>query len=149
MRRVLGLLKGHPLVSFALSAVAVLIVWFAVTNWLDDLTAWWPWSDESKLERAETRAETATSNASARTLEVEGEREQAQRIDTYHRQVIEVRDFTARAETEARSATDAEEPLAAGLADSLGEHQRRLCLASPGVCRAAAPGPPNGSDHAL
>jgi len=100
-----------------------------------------------RLKDANARADREASNGVARGLEVEGEREQAERVDTYHTQVIEVRDFTARAETEARSAPDANDPLPDP--DSLGEHQRRLCLARPGVCRPAPAEPASSGDGAL
>lgn len=139
--------KANPLVSFALSAAAILIVWFALANWLDDMTAWLPWSDESRLERKTDRADTAESDAAARGLEVEGEREQAARVDTFHRQVVEIHTITAEAVSQARSAQDANDPLPG--ADSLLVHQRRLCDASPRVCGSAAPGPPDSGGDAL
>ena len=105
--------------------------------------------DQRTIDHLTTDRDQEASNGIARGLEVEGEREQAARVDTYHTQVIEVRDFTARAETEARSAPDASDPLPADLAGGLGEHQRRLCLARPGVCGAASPVPASGRDPAL
>lgn len=100
--------------------------------------------DHRKIDRLTTERDREASNGIARGLEVEGEREQAARVDTYHTQVIEVRDFTARAETEARSAPDANDPLPADRARRLAAHDRRLCDTRPGACPAAAPVDPNG-----
>lgn len=96
-----------------------------------------------RAERAEARADYSEADAAARSLEVEGEREQAARVDTYHTQVIEVRDFTARAEAEARSAPDANEPLPADRAARLGDHDRELCRLAPASC---APGAADAGD---
>lgn len=142
--RIRDFLSGNPLASFALSAAALLLVWFAVTNWLDDLTAWLPWSDESKLERAETRANTAESGLSARALEVEGERDQAERVETFHRQVVEIHTITAEAVSQARSAPDANEPLPADRAARLGASDGQLCALAPRSC--ATPTAPVAGD---
>lgn len=100
-------------------------------------------------DRLERRAATAESDASARTLEVGGERDQAQRVETYHTQVIEVRDVTARAETEARSAPDANDPLPADRAARIERNTDSLCDARPAVCGAAPSEPSGRSDDAL
>lgn len=134
-------------IRWAVVCIAVLIAIVLLTHFWNRMWAWLPWSAESQLERAKVEATTAKSDAIARSLEVEGEREQAARVDTHHTQVIEVRDFTARAETEARSAPDAADPLPDP--DSLREHQRRLCLAAPRVCGAPASVDPDGGDAAL
>lgn len=100
-------------------------------------------------DRLERRAATAESDASARTLEVEGGGEQAQRVETYHTQVIEVRDLTARAETEARSAPDANDPLPADRAARIERNTDSLCNARPSVCVTAPADPADRSGNAL
>jgi hypothetical protein len=70
-------------------------------------------------------------------LTVEGEREQAQRVETFHTSEVVIRDLTSRAETEARSAPDADTPLDPARADRLRAHDRGLCNASPSVCAPA------------
>lgn len=99
--------------------------------------------------RLERRADSAEADASARTLEVGGERDQAQRVETYHTQVIEVRDVTARAETEARSAPDANQPLPADRAARIERNTDGLCDARPVVCGPAPADPADRSDDDL
>jgi len=93
-----------------------------------------PFTSQWRAERAENRADTAESDAAARRLEVEGGQAQAQRVETYHTQVVEVRDMTSRAETEARSAPDANEPLPADRAARIERNTDSLCDARPRVC---------------
>jgi hypothetical protein len=118
------------LIGYVLAAVLALVT---VVSFISD-----PFGIRSFFrDRQETRAETAESDASARGLEVEGERALSTRVDTYHTQVVEVRDMTARAETEARSAPDAAQPLAADRAARLARHDDGLCDTRPSVCGAA------------
>jgi hypothetical protein len=105
--------------------------------------------DRRKIESLTTERDREASNGIARGLEVEGEREQAERVETVHRQIVEVHTITAAAVSQARSAPDAEDPLADPDADSLLNHQRGLCLARPGVCGAAAPVAADDSGDAL
>lgn len=105
--------------------------------------------DARTIDRLATERETAASDSIARGLEVEGEREQAQRIDTFHRQEVVIRDFTSSAETSARSAPDANDPLDSDRASRLRGHDQRLCDAQPRVCGAAAPVDAGGGPEAL
>lgn len=118
-------------------AVVIALAAITVLSFISDpfgIRAWFQ-------ERLETRAATAERDASARGLEVEGERALSTRVDTYHTQVVEVRDMTARAETEARSAPDATQPLAADRAARLARHDDGLCDTRPSVCGAAPADP--------
>lgn len=146
LRRFFGL---APL-GWLLAALAALFVWIAVARWLDDLTAWLPWSDESKLERAETRASTAESGLSARTLEVEGERDQAQRVEAAAVRASRAAISAAEAIAEARNAPDATDHLPTDRADRLNRVDDGLCVVSPALVGCApAPVPPDGGDDAL
>ena len=142
MKRALAFLKGlHPTWWIAIACVlgSLFIAGSFLTPRIGPFT-FDPFNRQAaRIKGAEARADREASNGIARSLEVEGEREQAARVDTYHTQVIEVRDFTARAETEARSAPDANDPLPADRARRLADHDRRLCDARPGACPAAAP----------
>lgn len=139
--------------KLALIALAVIAAVAVVSHHWNRLTAWLPWSMESRLERAEDqvrdlgeRLATAEADARARAAEAEGNADQVRRVETVHRQVIELRDVTDPVIHEARSAHDASTPLHPDRADRLREHDRRLCELAPGACAgagaAAAPGRP-------
>lgn len=143
----------------ALAALAVVLAGWLVMDRLDQLTAWWPWSDESKLEKAESRIEdlegqlaTARLDAAWRGAEAEGNADQVRRVETVHTQVIEIRTATAAAETEARNIPDAETPLEPGRAGLLRGHDDRLCDQAADLpdCTAAAPaGDPGAGAEAV
>jgi hypothetical protein len=97
-----------------------------------------------RLRDAKAAEARANSDAAARGLEVQGEREQAQRIETFHRQEITIRDVTSRADTEARSDPDANEPLPTDLLDRLRRTDRRLCDVKPATCPPSPPLDPGG-----
>lgn len=125
-------------------AVAVVALALLVMNKLDQLTAWWPFSDESKLERAETRAVTAEITAITDRLSAEAAARQVERIETHTREVITLREAAATAVDEARSPPDADTPLAPDQAERLRAGHQRLCDLYAPACGpaegAAAPG---------
>ena len=136
-----GWVKALLIVGAAILAIAL------VSHQWNRLTAWWPWSAESRLERAErqvqdltTRLTTAEADAAARAAEAAGNADQVRRVETVHRQVIELRDVTDPVIHEARSAPDASTPLDPDRADRLRQHDRRLCELVPGVCAPAGSG---------
>lgn len=124
----------NPIVSLVVVGLAAITIGSFISDPFG-IRSWF--ADRVKADR-----DTYQSDAAARGLEVEGERGQAVRTETYHTQVIEVRDLTARAETEARSAYDANEPIEAGRADRLRRHDDGLCDARPSVCGPASPDAP-------
>lgn len=97
-----------------------------------------------RLRDAKANAEREAADAAARGLEVEGEREQAQRVETFHHQEITIRDVTSRADTEARSAPDANAPLPTDQLDRLRRTDRRLCDVKPSACPPSPPVDPGG-----
>lgn len=133
--------------GWALSAFVLVLCIALIAAFWNSLTAWLPWSAESQRDRAIAERDVAQSDADARGLEVEGEREQAERVETYHTQEVVIRDLTSRAQTEARSAPDANDPLTDDRADRLRSHDQRLCDARPAVCGAASPVDPDRSDE--
>lgn len=138
------------LIGYALAALALLFVVASVGRSLG--FRWDPFNLQGrKLERETVRADTAESDASARGLEAEGERDQAQRIEHYYRQEVILTDHLSRAETLARSAPDANEPLPPERAERLLASDRELCRVVPAACRrpAAAPVDSDGGDDAL
>lgn len=92
-----------------------------------------------RLAQAEARADLARSDAHARALEVEGERDARARSDRLHRQTAAVEAAVAHTLTEARSAPDANDPLAADRGERLRAHDRELCRLAPDLegCAAA------------
>lgn len=135
-----------PLAPFGwlLVAIIAVVLFVVLANGLG--FRWDPFNLAGRrAERAENRAVAAEDNAAARTLESEGQAAQLQRVETVHRQIIEVQNVTADAVTAARSAPDAETPLDPARADRLRGHDRELCGLAPalGGC-AAAPVDPDG-----
>lgn len=97
-----------------------------------------------RLRDAKAAEARANSDAAARGLEAEGEREQAQRVETFHHQEITIRDVTSRADTEARSDPDANDPLPPDQLDRLRRTDRRLCDVKPAACPPSPPLNPGG-----
>ncbi len=140
-----ALIPGWAKVLLIVAAVIVAVA--LISHHWNRLTAWMPWSVESRLERAEGQVEdlrgdlaTAAANADARATEAAANADQVRRVETVHRQVIELRDLTDPVIHEARSAPDASTPLDPDRADRLREHDRQLCEFVPGACAAAGAG---------
>lgn len=105
--------------------------------------------DRRKIENLTEERDVARSDASARGLEVEGERAQTDRVDAHTTVLIETRTITAEATAAARSAPDANDPLPSDRADRLHDADRRMCELAPAVCAAAAAGAAGGGAAAL
>jgi len=130
----------------AVAALAVLLAGWLVMDRLDQLTAWWPWSDESRLARSEAARIDAEMNAIADQLTAEAAVRQVERIETHTREVITLREAAATAVEEARSPPDADTPLDPDQAERLRAGHERLCDLYAPACAAdpadgaAAPG---------
>ena len=83
--------------------------------------------DRRQLEAAQARASRAESDAAARAAEVTGERRQAERLDRALQTVRAAEALTATALQTARTAEDAEIPLAPERAARLRAHDGELC----------------------
>lgn len=121
-------------IAYAVVCVLILAGVLAVVSFLSDpfgIKSWWN-------DRQEVRHERVESNAVARTLESEGNAAQVQRVETFHRQTITVRDLTAQSVNEARSAPDANEPIDPARFERLRAADRELCDTT-GLCAAAPP----------
>lgn len=142
----LQVFPGRPVVpgwaKLALAALAVVLAVWLVTNKLDQLTAWWPWSDESRLERAETRAVKAELSAITDRLSAEAAGRQVERIETHTREVITLREAAATAALDARRAPDAETPLDPERTERLRAADQRLCQLYAPACAGPAGGAP-------
>ena len=102
-----------------------------------------------RLDAARREVKTASAEAAARALEVEGAVAQARRVENHHQQQVAVTRATAISKAEARNAYDAERPLDPDRAARLRDHDRELCKLAPAVCHAAATDPASGSGDAL
>lgn len=127
-------------VKVVLAGLAVALAVWLVMSKLDQLTAWWPWSDESKLERAETRAVTAEITAITNRLSAEAATRQVERIEIHTREVITLREAAADAALEARRAPDADVLLDPERADRLRAADQRLCDLYAPACAGVAGG---------
>lgn len=128
--------------GWLVAGVAILIaIGFIAWSW-NNMWSWLPWSGERQLERAETRAETAESDASARRLESQGNAEQVVRTEAFGDLRIRVEATTAEAINEARSAPDADHRLLPDQLARVRGRDRELCQLSPGVCSTTAPDAP-------
>lgn len=125
------------LARVALPFVGAVVALILVVSFWNGLAANIPFTAQWRANRAEAQRDFAQADAANRSLEVEGEREQAARVETFHTSELIIRDLTSRAETEARSAPDAESPLDPARADRLRAHDRGLCLQT-GLCAAPA-----------
>jgi hypothetical protein len=105
--------------------------------------------DRRRIESLREQRDHARSDASARALEVTGERAQAERVDAYSHVLIETRTITAEASAAARSAPDANDPLPSDRADRLRDADRRMCRLAPDVCATAPADPAGGRDGLL
>ena len=138
-----GWIKMTVIALAGMAAVAV-----AAHQW-DRLWSWLPWSDERRLERVIDQRDQLAAEAAAQSAHIEALTEQARRVETVHRQVIELRDLTDPVIHEARSAHDASFPLEPDRADRLRDHDRKLCELAPGACAASAAAPAGDGDKAL
>lgn len=124
------------------TAVALVVALALIAGIWNGLWSWLPWSAEARADRAEVRADTAESDATARGLESQGNAEQVARTKAYGDIRIRVAAETAQALHQAQEAPDANDPLSDERADRLRDHDRRLCDIAPGACAAAAPDDP-------
>lgn len=105
--------------------------------------------ERRRLEAVRAEAELARRDAKARALEIEGQAEQARRVETIHQQSLAVSRITATAVAQARSAPDAHQPLDAARAARLSAHDDGLCRLSPSLCEPPAAGDPRAGHDPL
>lgn len=129
----------RKVILWGVAVVGVIVALILLANAWNGLWSFLPWSAESRLERAETARNEAQDDASARSIESQGQADQIQRIETVHRQIVTVQNATQDAITQARSAPDANNPLEPGRAVRLQSSDRMLCGYAPDLCRPAAP----------
>ncbi len=131
----------------ALIALATILLLIALTaRWWDSLTAGLPWSDESRLDRAEARLDQTRAELATRQAEVAALERQAEQTAAAHQTLTHARAVTTRATTLAETASDATDPIDPVRADRLRDADRRLCELSPDLCSGPARQPaPDGA----
>ena len=132
----------------ALIALAVMAAVAVAAHQWGRLWSWLPWSDERRLERVVDQRDQLAAETAAQAAHIEALTEQARRVETVHRQVIELRDLTDPVIDQARSAPDASILLDSDRADRLRGHDRKLCELASGAC-AVFPAPAGDGDAAL
>lgn len=126
-------LIGKATAALALLAALLLAVALAA-RWWDGLTAWLPWSDESRLDRAEVRLERLQTDLAEREAQVQALERQATATHAAHETLTEARTITARATAHAETAPDAETEIDPDRADRLRDADHRLCALQPDLC---------------
>ena len=123
---------------------AILATVALISRAWDGVTAWLPWSDESRLTRVQARLDRAETDLALREAEVAVLERQAEQTAATHETLIEARGVTVRATTLAERAPDADDPIDPARADRLRDADRRLCGLVPDLC-ARPDGPAAGA----
>lgn len=95
-----------------------------------------PFTPQWSAKRAAAKADVLEGQVSSLERAAEGQAQIGQSVEAYHTREVVIRDLTARAETEARNAPDANIPLASERGDRLRSADDRLCLSAPALCPA-------------
>ena len=93
-----------------------------------------PFTPQWSAHRAVAKAERLEGQVSILEREATGQAEIATATETFHTREIIIREGTAQAIAEARSAPDATTPLDSARADRLRAADERLCLDAPALC---------------
>lgn len=96
--------------------------------------------DARKLDRLEGQV-------SVLEREAVGQAEIAQATQTFHTREVVIRDLARQAETEARTAPDAQTPLDLDRVDRIRAADHRLCIVAPAIC--ASPDPAGSGADAV
>lgn len=140
--RMLTPLGWLALAGVAAAAFAVLAV---ATGW-----RWDPLDlQHRRLRAAEDRATLARAEAAVLQQQVQGEIDQAARVDRHHQQALAVARVTTSAVAAARNSDEDPIPLEPIRADRLRAHDDELCRLAPGVCGPAPVERAGGGDHAV
>jgi len=113
---------------------AILVAIALISRAWDGVTAWLPWSDESRLAHVEAQLDQAETDLARREAEVAALERQAEQTAAAHQTIHQARAVTARATTLAETAPDADDPIDPVRADRLRNADRRLCELAPDLC---------------
>jgi hypothetical protein len=115
------------LVGYVLAAVLALAA-------LNHFAGFLPFTPQWSARQAVAKAERLEGQVSTLEREATGQAEIAAATEVHHTRETFIREGTAQAIAEARSASDATTPLDPMRADRLRTADSRLCDASPGIC---------------
>lgn len=115
------------LIGYVLAAVLALAA-------LNHFAAYVPFTPQWSAKRAEAKADRLEGQVSTLEREATGQAEIATATEVHHTREIIIREGTAQAIAEARSAPDATTPLDSARADRLRAADERLCLDAPALC---------------
>ena len=115
------------LIGYAVAAVLALAA-------LNHFAAYVPFTPQWSAKRAEAKADRLEGQVSTLEREAAGQAEIATATEVHHTREIIIREGTAQAIAEARSAPDATTPLSDERADRLRSADFRLCGQFPGLC---------------
>jgi hypothetical protein len=121
---------GKTAIRWLLIAVAFIVLLSAI-NWGLSFV---PFTPQFNAKRTAASAERLEGQVDTLTREATGNAEIATATETFHTRETIIREGTAQAIAEARSAPDATTPLAGERADRLGSADFRLCNEFPGLC---------------
>jgi hypothetical protein len=132
---------GKTAIKWLLIAVAFIVLLSAINYGLSFV----PFTPQFNAKRTAASAARLEGQVSTLEREATGNAEIATATDTYHTREVIYRDIASQAETEARTAPDADTPLSAERADRLRSHDQRMCDSAPAIC---APTDSAGGDEA-
>lgn len=113
-------------------ALAVLILLAGANH----LAGFIPFTPQWSAKRAAAKADRLEGQVETLTLEREGNAQIGQAVESYHTREVVIRETAAAAIAEARSAPDANVPLAPERGAVLRGADERLCQSAPSVCPA-------------
>lgn len=126
---------GKAALKWLLIALAFILLLSAINYGLGFI----PFTPQWSGKRAVAKVSELTATVDTLNRQAAGQAEITRAVDTYHTREIVIRDATAQAINEARSAPDATTPLATERADRLRAADDGLCLAAPTLCPPADP----------
>jgi hypothetical protein len=121
---------GKTAIKWLLIAVAFVVLLSAINYGLSFV----PFTPQFNAKRAVAKADRLEGQVSTLEREAAGQAEIAAATETFHTREIIIREGTAQAIAEARSAPDATTPLSDERADRLRSADFRLCGQFPGLC---------------
>lgn len=89
-----------------------------------------PFTPQFNAKRAVAKVERLEGEVASLEAAATGNTEIGRAVETYHRETVVYRDLQTQAEIDARSAPNAETPVAAERVARLSDHERRVCIAA-------------------
>lgn len=137
---------ARALTRTALKWLAFVVAFIILVSVVNFGLSFVPFTPQWNGKRAVAKAEKLEGQIDTLTREATGNAEISQAVETLHTREIIIREGTAQAIAEARSAPDADTPLSDERASRLRAADDRLCLAT-GLCATHADAADSGSDE--